>query len=163
MGEGKVEVFGNGCKLFITQALKIVCLCFVGIQKRYLNNLSSPPVVPANLLPFPKAAVWDWSVEQLLSSSATRNTELLSVLALWHSQHYLFIYTVADMARAFSSRNPVWPFELAKGLCINTLTGFCVKGSSSSVSKGQHIFSLVDFSEVRRNTTVKKNPTSPSP
>lgn len=78
-----VRGFRSGCKLFITQALKVVCFCFVGIQKRLnLNNLSSLPVVSANLL-FPKEAVCDWSLKQLLTCNATSNLELLSVHVLW--------------------------------------------------------------------------------
>lgn len=85
------RVFGSGCKLFIIQALKIVCFCFVGIQKRHLNNLSSPPVVPVNLFLFPKEAACDWALKQLLSYNVTSNIELLPVLVLWHSQHFHLI------------------------------------------------------------------------
>lgn len=73
--------FRSGCKLFVTQALKIVWFGFVCIQKRHLNNLSSQPIVPENLL-FPKEVVCDWSLKQLLSYNPTTNTGFLAVNVL---------------------------------------------------------------------------------
>lgn len=74
--------FRSGCKLYIMQALKIVWFCFVCIQKRHLNNVSSQPTVPENLFFFPKEVMCDWSLKQLLSYDPTNNMGFLSVNVL---------------------------------------------------------------------------------
>lgn len=74
--------FRSGCKLCIMQVLKIAWFGFVYIQKRHLNNLSSQPIVPENLLFFPKDVVCDWFLKQLLSYDPTNNIEFLSVNVL---------------------------------------------------------------------------------
>lgn len=74
--------FRTGCKLFITQALQIIWFGFVYIQKRHLNNLSSQPIVPENLLFFPKEIMCDWSLKQTAELRPHNNKGFLSVNVL---------------------------------------------------------------------------------
>lgn len=121
--------FGSGCKLFITQALKTVCFCLVGIQKRHLNNLSSPPAVPANLLLFPKEAGCDWSLKHCWVTMPH---------VTWNCCLFLLPGTVTSCRLQLT-----WLVLPAPGMpCL-------------ALWIGQGDFSLVDLPEVRRNTNIE--------